>query len=157
MQEEHDRRWKKVAEDVDDLLECFRGFDRGEGEDPQKARRYINALPGRRRLAVGVLSDAPGARAGGAGAEIAEAEAEGREPPPEKVPTMPDLAKAEQAFKDLQEQGVFTQKQVDEELELSEKGVVGLCESRPDAGRSSQSGRKKWGLHGRKITQKSTS
>ena len=41
---------------------------------------------------------------------------------------MPDLAKAEQAFKDLQEQGVFTQKQVDEELELSEKGVVGLCE-----------------------------
>ena len=40
---------------------------------------------------------------------------------------MPDLAKAEQAFKDLQEQGVFTQKQVDEELELSERRASWDC------------------------------
>ena len=35
---------------------------------------------------------------------------------------MLDLAKAEQAFKDLQEQGVFTQKQVDEELNCPNEG-----------------------------------
>ena len=35
---------------------------------------------------------------------------------------MHDLAKAEQAFKDLQEQGVFTQKQVDEELNCPGEG-----------------------------------
>ena len=58
--------------------------------------------------------------------EIAEARPR-EEPPPEKVPTMPDLAKAEQAFKDLQEQGVFTQKQVDEELELSERRASWDC------------------------------
>ena len=67
MQEEHDRRWKKVAEDVDDLLECFRGFDRAK-EKILKRREGILPVPGRRRLAVGVLSDEAGARAGGAGA-----------------------------------------------------------------------------------------
>ena len=38
-----------------------------KGKDPQEARRHLDALPGRRRLAVGVLPYEAGARAGRAG------------------------------------------------------------------------------------------
>ena len=47
MQEEHDKRWKKVAEDVDDLLECFRGFDLSLIHISEPTRRYSNTVPRR--------------------------------------------------------------------------------------------------------------
>ena len=45
MQEEHDRRWKKVAEDVDDLLECFRGFDRAKEKILKRREGILTPFP----------------------------------------------------------------------------------------------------------------
>ena len=127
MQEEHDRRWKKVAEDVDDLLECFRGFDRAKEKILKRREGILTPFPDGGDWQWECYRTRQAHEREEREREIAEAEAEGREPPPEKVPTMPDLAKAEQAFRDLQEQGVFTQKQVDEELELSERRASWDC------------------------------
>mgnify|MGYP000169097035 CR=1 FL=1 len=45
MQEEHDKRWKKVAEDVDDLLECFRGFDRAKEKILKRREGILTPFP----------------------------------------------------------------------------------------------------------------
>ena len=127
LQEEHDKRWTKCAADVDDLLETFRGFDRAKERVRKRREGILTPFPNGGDWQWECYRTRQAFEREELEREIAQCEAEGREPPPEKVPTEPALEKAEEAMRDLQERGVFSKAEMDAELELSERRASWDC------------------------------